>query len=59
MAGGGHGFGFPPRVPLTQHMAAKAFGAVMWFWVFWRAKQDGPVLLVSLSFLTPFDRLPS
>jgi len=43
---GGHGFGFPPRIPLAQHMVAKSFGAVMWFWVFWRIKEDGPVLLV-------------
>jgi hypothetical protein len=28
-------------------LSAKVIGALMWCWIFWRAKQDGPVMLVS------------
>jgi len=49
---GGPSFGFPPRVPLSQHLLAKSFGAMLWFWVFWRAKEDGPALL---GFRYPWD----
>ena len=40
---------FPPVPPEWQRIAAKAMGAIMWSWIFWRAKEDGPVLLVSFG----------
>ncbi len=40
--------GFAPHPPAFKHRwGAKLLGATMWFWIFYRAKQDGPVLLVS------------
>lgn len=40
--------GFHPHQPAFKHRwGAKLLGASMWFWIFYRAKQDGPVLLVS------------
>ncbi|SPN98875.1 uncharacterized protein DNG_01915 [Cephalotrichum gorgonifer] len=41
----------PGRVPPVAHagfiykFTAKALGAGMWFWLMYRAKKDGPVLL--------------
>ncbi|ODV96874.1 hypothetical protein PACTADRAFT_1461 [Pachysolen tannophilus NRRL Y-2460] len=29
-----------PKVPIGYQIAAKALGATMWFWIFYRAKQD-------------------
>lgn len=41
--------GFHPHQPAFKHRwGAKLLGATMWFWIFYRAKQDGAVLLVSL-----------
>ncbi|GAK66164.1 NADH dehydrogenase [ubiquinone] 1 beta subcomplex subunit 2-like isoform 2 [Moesziomyces antarcticus] len=38
--------GFAPHPPAFKHRwGAKLLGATMWFWIFYRAKQDGPVLL--------------
>lgn len=40
--------GFHPHQPAFKHRwGAKLLGATMWFWIFYRAKQDGAVLLVS------------
>ncbi|KAN0061172.1 hypothetical protein ACQY0O_006907 [Thecaphora frezii] len=37
---------FHPHQPAFKHRwGAKLLGATMWFWIFYRAKQDGPVLL--------------
>ncbi len=39
---------FHPHQPAFKHRwGAKLLGATMWFWIFYRAKQDGAVLLVS------------
>jgi hypothetical protein len=44
MAGG---LGFHPHLPgFTHRFVGKALGATMWFWMMYRAKEDGPVLLV-------------
>ncbi|KAL4327398.1 hypothetical protein AHAS_Ahas13G0096100 [Arachis hypogaea] len=49
--GGGHGEGTTYKgitihQPKRWHtVAGKGLCAVMWFWVFYRAKQDGPVVL--------------
>ncbi|CAI5463549.1 unnamed protein product [Closterium sp. Yama58-4] len=64
MAGGhGNGHGIT-HGGLTLHPAArwhKVVGtgmcAMMWFWILYRAKEDGPVLLVSLAL--PNSPLPS
>jgi len=45
MAGHGHG-AFPPTPGRIYTFGAKAMGAVMWFWILYRAKEDGPALLV-------------
>ena len=45
-AGHGHG-AFPPTPGRIYTFGAKAMGAVMWFWILYRAKEDGPALLVS------------
>ncbi|CAO1637995.1 unnamed protein product [Parajaminaea phylloscopi] len=38
--------GFHPHQPAFKHRwGAKLLGATMWFWIFYRMKQDGPVLL--------------
>ncbi|KAJ1023065.1 hypothetical protein NDA13_005112 [Ustilago tritici] len=38
--------GFHPHQPALKHRwGAKLLGATMWFWIFYRAKQDGAVLL--------------
>ncbi|KAK4164860.1 hypothetical protein QBC43DRAFT_288400 [Cladorrhinum sp. PSN259] len=45
MAGGARQpLGNPP-VPRLYRAAATGLGAAMWFWIFYRAKKDGPVLL--------------
>ncbi|KAH6640896.1 hypothetical protein F5144DRAFT_115956, partial [Chaetomium tenue] len=36
--------GAPPVRPIYRFMAT-GLGASMWFWIFYRAKKDGPVLL--------------
>ncbi|KAI9260241.1 hypothetical protein BY458DRAFT_516578 [Sporodiniella umbellata] len=44
MAAGG--FGFHPHFPgFTHRFVGKALGATMWFWMMYRAREDGPVLL--------------
>ncbi|GER38777.1 sensor protein kinase WalK, partial [Striga asiatica] len=49
--GGGHGEGITYKgvtlhKPKRWHtVTGKGLCAVMWFWVFYRAKQDGPVVL--------------
>ena len=48
MAGGhGHGAAFPPVPGRVYTFVGKAMGAVMWFWILHRAKEDGAALLVS------------
>ncbi|KAF9517169.1 hypothetical protein BS47DRAFT_1291149, partial [Hydnum rufescens UP504] len=38
--------GFHPHLPSFGHrFLAKGLGATMWFFIFYRAKQDGPKLL--------------
>ncbi|KAK4753388.1 hypothetical protein SAY87_022186 [Trapa incisa] len=52
--GGGHGHGegttykgFTVHQPKRWHtVTGKGLCAIMWFWVLYRAKQDGPVVLV-------------
>ncbi|KAK2871563.1 hypothetical protein FQN49_003054 [Arthroderma sp. PD_2] len=39
-----HPIKVPPGPPLYR-FAATALGASMWFWLMYRAKKDGPVLL--------------
>lgn len=36
-----------PVVPRPYRLIGTGMQAVMWFWVFYRAKQDGPAILVS------------
>ncbi|KAK3359276.1 hypothetical protein B0T25DRAFT_92796, partial [Lasiosphaeria hispida] len=36
---------FKPHVPRAYRFMATGLGASMWFWLMWRAKKDGPVLL--------------
>ncbi|KAG2210591.1 uncharacterized protein EV154DRAFT_414145 [Mucor mucedo] len=46
MAGHAGGLGFTPHFAgFTHRFVGKALGATMWFWMMYRAKQDGPVLL--------------
>ncbi|CDS10330.1 hypothetical protein K492DRAFT_165426 [Lichtheimia hyalospora FSU 10163] len=43
---GAAGLGFHPHFAGFWHrFAGKTLGATMWFWMMYRAKQDGPVLL--------------
>ncbi|KAK6349668.1 hypothetical protein TWF696_005947 [Orbilia brochopaga] len=55
---GGHGpapGGHPLRMPHVRpfyKVTATALGASMWFFIFYRAKKDGPVLL---GWRHPFD----
>ncbi|KAL0087490.1 hypothetical protein J3Q64DRAFT_1833753 [Phycomyces blakesleeanus] len=43
---GGAAFGFHPHFAGAWHrFGGKALGATMWFWMMYRAKQDGAVLL--------------
>lgn len=48
MAGGGpSGPGALPPLPSRGYQfAGKAFGALMWTWIFYRAYHDGPALIV-------------
>ncbi|TFY61385.1 hypothetical protein EVG20_g7078 [Dentipellis fragilis] len=40
------GPGFHPHLPGFRHQfLAKALGASMWFFIFYRAREDGPKLL--------------
>jgi hypothetical protein len=34
-----------PHVAPIYRFTATALGAGMWFWIFYRAKKDGPVVL--------------
>ncbi|KAG2750306.1 hypothetical protein CY34DRAFT_801990 [Suillus luteus UH-Slu-Lm8-n1] len=46
MAGGSHPSGFNPHLPgLRYQILAKALGATMWFFMLYRAREDGPKLL--------------
>ncbi|KAF9166767.1 hypothetical protein DFQ27_003762 [Actinomortierella ambigua] len=37
---------FHPHLPAKGYsIVAKTLGASMWFWVFYKAKQEGPVVL--------------
>ncbi|KAL0083903.1 hypothetical protein F4703DRAFT_1857451 [Phycomyces blakesleeanus] len=48
---GGAAFGFHPHFAGAWHrFGGKALGATMWFWMMYRAKQDGAVLLVIISY---------
>ncbi|GAA5956339.1 hypothetical protein JCM21900_006150 [Sporobolomyces salmonicolor] len=39
--------GFHPHLPgLGHRLGAKLLGASMWFWIFYRARKDGPVMLL-------------
>jgi NADH dehydrogenase 1 beta subcomplex subunit 2 len=41
-------YGFHPHPPAFHHrFGAKLLGGTMFFWIFYRAYHDGPVLLVS------------
>ncbi|OAQ27237.1 hypothetical protein K457DRAFT_139788, partial [Linnemannia elongata AG-77] len=48
--------GFHPHMPAARYsIVAKTLGASMWFWVMYKAKEEGPVVLVrylSLLFLS-------
>lgn len=33
-----------PKLPGKQVIIAKTLGFTMWFWIFYRIKQDGPVM---------------
>jgi hypothetical protein len=52
-AGHGHGHGTPfhgfdqPAVDPRYKAVATVIGTAMWFWLFYRAREDGGVLLVS------------
>ncbi|KAF9924857.1 hypothetical protein FBU30_005260 [Linnemannia zychae] len=38
--------GFHPHLPPTRYsVTAKLLGASMWFWVMYKAKEEGPVVL--------------
>lgn len=42
-------YGFYPHAPALHHrLGAKILGGTMFFWIFYRAYNDGPVLLVSM-----------
>ncbi|KAG0700734.1 hypothetical protein DFH29DRAFT_982985 [Suillus ampliporus] len=46
MAGGGHPSGFNPHLPgFRYQFLAKTLGATMWFFILYRAREDGPKLL--------------
>ncbi|KAL3514842.1 hypothetical protein ACH5RR_027559 [Cinchona calisaya] len=55
MAGGGDGHsttfkGFTMHQPKRWHVVTgKGMCALMWFWILYRAQQDGPVVLVSFE----------
>ncbi|KAF8924255.1 hypothetical protein BGZ47_004134 [Haplosporangium gracile] len=38
--------GFHPHMPATRYsVVAKTLGASMWFWVMYKAKEEGPAVL--------------
>ena len=42
-------YGFHPHPPAWRHtIAAHLLGGCMWFWLLYRARQDGPVVLVRI-----------
>ncbi|TMW62912.1 hypothetical protein Poli38472_005530 [Pythium oligandrum] len=53
MGAGGHGHGHAKDYPFGMHFhvspvhknLALAYGTMLWLWIFWRAKQDGKVVL--------------
>ncbi|KAG2353675.1 hypothetical protein BDR07DRAFT_1471099 [Suillus spraguei] len=46
MAGGSHPSGFNPHLPgFRYQFLSKALGATMWFFILYRAREDGPKLL--------------
>ncbi|KAF9012456.1 hypothetical protein BDQ17DRAFT_1271603 [Cyathus striatus] len=48
---GGHSTGFHPHLPGAKHtFLAKALGATMWFFIFYRARKDGAKLLGNHGF---------
>ncbi|KAF8070578.1 hypothetical protein FPV67DRAFT_1487905 [Lyophyllum atratum] len=50
MAGTYHA-GFNPHLPgFRKNFMAKALGATMWFFIFYRARQDGGKLLVKSAY---------
>ncbi|KDQ57777.1 hypothetical protein JAAARDRAFT_35469 [Jaapia argillacea MUCL 33604] len=47
MAGHGPTSGFNPHLPgFRYQFLAKTLGATMWFFIFYRAREDGPKLLM-------------
>jgi hypothetical protein len=52
--------GFHPHMPATRYsVVAKTLGASMWFWVMYKAKEEGPVVLVRHLFHQLNHLLPS
>ncbi|KAG0327387.1 hypothetical protein BGZ99_007717 [Dissophora globulifera] len=46
--------GFHPHMPATRYTAtAKLLGASMWFWVMYKAKEEGPIVLDRKGASTP------
>ncbi|KAF9263275.1 hypothetical protein L218DRAFT_999620 [Marasmius fiardii PR-910] len=46
MAGAPHPSGFRPHLPgFTHNFLGKALGATMWFFIFYRVRQDGGKLI--------------
>lgn len=41
---------FLPKASRPSVIFAATFGSVMWFWIMFRARQDGPYLLVKLQY---------
>ncbi|GKB62240.1 zf-CCHC domain-containing protein, partial [Tanacetum coccineum] len=62
MGGGGYGNGTYKGVHLHQPkrwhtVTGKGMCAMMWFWILYRAKQDGPVVMVSINLLSSTNML--
>lgn len=38
----------PPHVNPKHKWAAEVMGTIMWLWIFYRAKEDGAVLIVKI-----------
>ena len=38
-----------PKVAQWHKNLSTAFGTILWLWLFWRAKHDGPALLVRIE----------
>uniref|UniRef100_A0A060TDL7 ARAD1D44924p n=1 Tax=Blastobotrys adeninivorans TaxID=409370 RepID=A0A060TDL7_BLAAD len=34
-----------PKIPASQRWIGKLLGGAMWFWIFYRVREEGPVLL--------------